>query len=54
MDKCVFFRRKNKFNIWMIEVTLSDWLYQAFHKKKMLKISQDYFCIRKAIERRIY
>lgn len=38
----------------MIEVTLPDWLYQALHKKKMLKISPDYFRIRKAIDRRLY
>ncbi len=38
----------------MVEVTLPDWLYQALEKKKMLKISQDYFRIRKAIDRRIY
>ncbi len=38
----------------MIEITLPDWLYQALHKKKMLKISQDHFRIRKAIDRRLY
>lgn len=38
----------------MVELTLPDWLYQALYKKKMIKISQDYFRIRKAIDRRIY
>lgn len=38
----------------MVEVTLPDWLYQALHNKKVLKISHDYFRIRKAIDRRIY
>lgn len=38
----------------MIEVTLPDGLYQALHQKKMLKISPDYFRIRKAIDRRLY
>ncbi len=38
----------------MIEITLTDCLYQALHKKKMLKISPDYFRIRKAIESRLY
>lgn len=46
--------RKGKMDIGMVEVTLPDWLYQALHKKKMLKISPDYFRIRKAIDRRIY
>ncbi|MGL9751206.1 MAG: replication initiator protein A [Symbiopectobacterium sp.] len=46
--------KKGKLDIGMIEVTLPDWLYQALHKKKMLKISKDYFRIRKAIDRRLY
>ncbi|MBG6243573.1 MAG: RepB family plasmid replication initiator protein, partial [Candidatus Symbiopectobacterium sp. Dall1.0] len=46
--------KKGKLDIGMIEVTLPDWLYQALHKKKMLKISPDYFRIRKAIDRRLY
>ncbi|ASV34598.1 RepB family plasmid replication initiator protein (plasmid) [Candidatus Williamhamiltonella defendens] len=46
--------KKGKLDIGMIEVTLPDWLYQALHKKKMLKISPDYFRIRKATDRRIY
>ncbi|PAV02300.1 RepB family plasmid replication initiator protein [Arsenophonus sp. ENCA] len=46
--------KKGNLDIGMIEVTLPDWLYQALHKKKMLKISPDYFRIRKAIDRRLY
>lgn len=46
--------KKGKLDIGMVEVTLPDWLYQALHKKKVLKISPDYFRIRKAIDRRIY
>lgn len=46
--------KKGKLDIGMIEVTLPDWLYQALHKKKMLKINPDYFRIRKAIDRRLY
>lgn len=33
---------------------IPDWLYQALSKNKMLKISPDYFRIRKAIDRRLY
>ncbi len=55
IDKWVFLEeKKGKLDIGMVEVTLPDWLYQALHKKKMLKISPDYFRIRKAIDRRIY
>ncbi|HGJ5869555.1 MULTISPECIES: replication initiator protein A [Arsenophonus] len=46
--------KKGQLDVGMIEVTLPDWLYQALHKKKMLKISPDYFRIRKAIDRRLY
>ncbi|PAV02846.1 RepB family plasmid replication initiator protein [Arsenophonus sp. ENCA] len=46
--------KKGKLDIGMVEVTLPDWLYKALHKKKVLKISHDYFRIRKAIDRRIY
>ncbi|HGJ5868295.1 replication initiator protein A [Arsenophonus nasoniae] len=47
-------KKKGKLDVGMIEVTLPDWLYQALYKKKMLKISPDYFRIRKAIDRRLY
>ena len=46
--------KKGNLDIGMIEITLPNWLYQALHKKKMLKISSDYFRIRKAIDRRLY
>lgn len=38
----------------MVEITLPNWLYQAITKTKVLKISSDYFRIRKAIDRRLY
>lgn len=46
--------KKGKLNIGMVEITLPEWLYQALYKKKIIKISSDYFRIRKAIDRRIY
>ncbi|WP_241973747.1 replication initiator protein A [Candidatus Pantoea edessiphila] len=46
--------KRGKLSIGMVEITLPNWLYQALHKKKILKISPDYFSIRKAIDRRIY
>ncbi|HGJ5883276.1 replication initiator protein A [Arsenophonus sp.] len=46
--------KKGKLDIGMVEVILPEWFYQALHKKKVLKISPDYFRIRKAIDRRLY
>lgn len=45
---------KNNVEIGMVELTLPDWLYQGITQTKILKISADYFRIRKAIDRRIY
>lgn len=46
--------KKGKLDIGMVEVTLPDWLYQAVTQTKVLQITQDYFRIRKAIDRRLY
>ncbi|AKZ66174.1 replication initiator protein A [Candidatus Palibaumannia cicadellinicola] len=45
---------EGNFKYGMIEITLPYWLYQSLYKRKILKISSDYFKIRKAIDRRIY
>lgn len=37
-----------------VEMTLPDWLYRSIHPKGVLKISSDYFRIRKPLDRRIY
>ena len=37
-----------------VEMTLPDWLYRSIHPKGVLKISSDYFRIRKPLNRRIY
>ena len=37
-----------------VEVTLSEWLYNAVLGKEVLTISRDYFRLRKPIERRLY
>lgn len=46
--------QKGKQAVGMIEVTLPNWLYEAITRTKLLKISPDYFRIRKAIDRRLY
>ena len=37
-----------------VEMTLPNWLYRSIHPKGVLKISPDYFRIRKPLDRRIY
>ena len=37
-----------------IEITLSEWLYNAIKGREVLTISRDYFRLRKGIERRLY
>ena len=37
-----------------VEMTLPDWLYRSIHPKGVLKISPDYFRIRKPLDRRVY
>jgi plasmid replication initiation protein len=37
-----------------VEMTLPDWLYRSIHPKGVLRISPDYFRIRKPLDRRIY
>lgn len=46
--------KKGKLDIGMVEVVLPNWLFEALEKKQILKISIDYFRIRKAIDRRVY
>jgi plasmid replication initiation protein len=46
--------KKGKLDIGMIEIVLPNWLFEALEKKQILKISMDYFRIRKAVDRRIY
>jgi plasmid replication initiation protein len=37
-----------------IELTLSEWLYNAIVATEVLTLSQDYFRLRKGLERRLY
>lgn len=46
--------KKGRLDIGMIKLTLPEWLFNAIEKKQVLKISSDYFRIRKAIDRRVY
>lgn len=37
-----------------VEVTISEWLYEAICHKEVLTINRDYFRLRKGLERRLY
>ena len=37
-----------------VQVTLSDWLYQAVLSRSVLTLNRDYFRLRKPLERRLY
>ncbi|MEB0083899.1 replication initiator protein A [Glaciimonas sp. Gout2] len=37
-----------------IEITLSEWLYRALERKKILTITPHYFMLRKPLEKRLY
>ncbi len=37
-----------------VEITLSEWLYNAIQGKEVLTISRDYFRLRKGLEQRLY
>lgn len=37
-----------------VQVTLSDWIYQAVLKRSVLTLNRDYFGLRKPLERRLY
>lgn len=47
-------KRDNQERAIAVEVKLSDWFYNAILSNELLTISQDYFRIRKPIDRRIY
>ncbi|WP_241647585.1 MULTISPECIES: replication initiator protein A [Rosenbergiella] len=44
----------NSMDVTYIEIILPSWILEAIKTQKVLKISNDYFRIRKAIDRRIY
>ena len=54
IDSWEIIRKDKKGRMEGIEMTLSDWLYNAILAKEVLTISPDYFRIGKPIERRIY
>ncbi|WP_298938457.1 replication initiator protein A [uncultured Ruegeria sp.] len=37
-----------------VQVTLSDWVFNAIQTKEVLTISRDYFRLKKPLERRMY
>lgn len=50
----ILLEKKGKLEIGMIKISFPNWLINLIKKQSVLKISSDYFRIRKAIDRRIY
>ena len=49
-----FIRNENSFRVDHCEVILSDWLMRAIESDEVVTISNDYFRLRRPLERRIY
>jgi hypothetical protein len=47
-------RRDNDGVLQEVQVTLSDWVFNAIQAKEVLTISRDYFRLKKPLERRMY
>ena len=54
IDKWKIVRETASGRMEAVEVTLSEWLYNAVLGREVLSISRDYFRLRKPIERRLY
>ena len=54
IDKAEVIRETRDGKMQDIEITLSDWVYDAIENNNVLTLSQEYFQLRKPIERRLY
>lgn len=54
VDKARATRRTRDGRLQDIEITLSDWVYDAIENQHVLTLSRDYFRLRSPIERRLY
>tara|TARA_R110000744_G_scaffold32061_1_gene75117 strand:+ start:304 stop:1326 length:1023 start_codon:yes stop_codon:yes gene_type:complete len=54
IDKAEVIRETRDGKMQDIEITLSDWVYDAIENNNVLTLSQQYFQLRKPIERRLY
>ena len=49
-----FVRNENSFRVDYCEIVLSDWLMRAIESNEVVTISNDYFRLRRPLERRLY
>lgn len=54
IDKAKIVRKTRDGRMLDIELTLSDWVFNAIEKKEVLTYHRDYFRLRKPLERRLY
>ncbi|MBL4603201.1 MAG: replication initiator protein A [Emcibacteraceae bacterium] len=56
IDRAKFIRETHDGRMQGLEITLSDWVFNAMHEKSgdILTLSKDYFRLRKPLERRLY
>jgi len=54
IDEGGFVRNENSFRVDYCEIVLSDWLMRAIEASEVVTISNDYFRLRRPLERRIY
>lgn len=54
IDRWKIVEESEKGRMIAVEITLSDWLYNAIQGKEVLTLNRDYFRLRKGLERRIY
>ncbi len=54
IDEGGFVRREENFRVDYVEVVLSDWLIRAINSSEVVTISNDYFRLRRPLERRLY
>lgn len=54
IDKSKIVRQTREGRMQEIEITLSDWVFNAIQAKEVLTLHRDYFRLRKPLERRMY
>jgi len=54
IDKAKIVRQTREGRMQDVEITLSDWVFNAIKAKEVLTLHRDYFRLRKPLERRIY
>ena len=54
IDKARIVRETREGRMQEVEITLSDWVFNAIRSKEVLTLHRDYFRLRKPLERRLY